>query len=231
MGLFSGFRNRRQTSDDDNRMNVKREESHQEKHALDVSPGIPNNAHFVIVDFEQGTNEWLDWRHDGIGASDASAVMGENRFRSANALMKEKRNPVKKSFQSAAMARGTALEPEARRRYISRTGIKVKPVCVQSTQYDWLRASLDGITEHFDAGVEIKCGRSAYWSAVKSRSIPEYYYGQVQHIMAVTGLYALDYWCYWPDNPEILLTVERDDDYIDRLLNKEQQFWDNVQSG
>lgn len=188
-----------------------------------------SNSQFVVVDLQQGTREWLEWRHNGIGASDASTIMGENRFSSAAALLREKRGPVRDSFENEAMALGKRLEPEARKRYIAKTGKDVRPVCLQSTRYHWLRASLDGLTVNHDAVVEIKCGRSAYWSTAKSRSVPDYYYGQMQHIMAVTGLDSLDFWCYWPDNPELLLPVERNDDYIELLLSKELQFWNDVQ--
>ena len=184
---------------------------------------------FNVVELQQGTREWLEWRHNGIGASDASSVMGENRFKSTAQLLQEKRAPARDSFQNEAMALGTRLEPEARRRYIAKTGQKVSPVCVQSTRYDWLRASLDGLANDHGTVVEIKCGASVYRRVSKSRSVPSYYYGQVQHILAITGLASLDFWCYWPDHPQVLVPVERDDAYIERLLNKELEFWNRAQ--
>ncbi len=187
------------------------------------------NTSFVIVELQQGTREWLEWRHKGIGASDASTIMGENRFRRGAELRQEKREPAGDSFQNEAMALGTRLEPEACKRYIARTGKDVKPACVQSTRYHWLRASLDGLATNHDAVVEIKCGESVYRRASQSRSVPDYYYGQTQHILAVTGLDSLDFWCYWPGHPELLLPVERDDAYIERLLNREQEFWKDLQ--
>jgi putative phage-type endonuclease len=183
---------------------------------------------FSIVELQQGTPKWLEWRHQGIGASDASTVMGENRFNSIEKLLREKREPPRESFQNEAMALGTRLEPEARRRYIAKTGMDVKPACVQSTRYDWLRASLDGIATSHNTVVEIKCGASAYRKVSASGSVPDYYYGQTQHILAVTGYDSLDFWCYWPDQPELLLTVERNDAYIDRLLKRELDFWQSV---
>ena len=183
---------------------------------------------FNLVELRQGTREWLEWRHEGIGASDASSVMGENRFKSAAKLLEEKREPARDSFQNEAMALGTRLEPEARKRYTARTGKKVRPVCIQSTRYDWMRASLDGLSTDGSAVVEIKCGASAYRRVSQTRSVPDYYYGQTQHILAVTGLDSLDFWCYWPGNPEVLLSVMRDDDYIECLLKKELEFWNRV---
>jgi len=188
-----------------------------------------NTSHFTIVELQQGTTEWREWRHNGIGASDASTIMGENRFKSAAQLLNEKRGRAQDHGQNAAMARGTELEPEARRLYIAKTGREVRPICLQSTRYDWLRASLDGFAINYDAVVEIKCGQSAYRTAAQTGSVPDYYYGQMQHILAVTGLDSLDFWCYWPGCPSILIPVPRNPDYVERLLDRELEFWNLVQ--
>ena len=188
-----------------------------------------SSPHFTIVELEQGTNEWREWRHKGIGASDAPAIMGENPFKSARQLLKEKREPARESVQNEAMARGIELEPEARKRYIAKTGRNVRPACLQSTRHDWLRASLDGFAIGQDSVVEIKCGQSVYRKTSEYRSVPGYYYGQMQHILAVTGLDLLDFWCYWPGRSELLLPIERNDAYIERLLDRELEFWKLVQ--
>ena len=93
------------------------------------------NPPYTIVEFEQGTAEWLGWRHAGIGASDAPTVMSENPWKSASTLLEEKRGVVKEGVQNAAMARGTRLEPEARQQYELTTGNAVRPVCLQSLQH------------------------------------------------------------------------------------------------
>ncbi len=129
-----------------------------------------STTHFTIVTHEQGTDAWREWRHNGIGASDACTIMGENRFKSAAELLREKRGPARDFGQNAAMARGTELEPEARRLYVAKTGRDVRPVCLQSTRYDWLRASLDGLAVNHDAVVEIKCGQSAYRTALTRKA-------------------------------------------------------------
>ena len=45
------------------------------------------NTDFVVVELQQGTSQWLAWRHNGIGASAASTIMGENRFERASMLL------------------------------------------------------------------------------------------------------------------------------------------------
>ena len=52
--------------------------------------------------------------------------------------------------------------------------------------------------------------------------------GQLQHILAVTGLEAIDFWCYLPKKPPVLVTVARDEGYIGRLLEEEAAFWAEV---
>jgi len=187
-----------------------------------------STTHYTIVEIEQGTLEWLEWRHNGIGASDAPVVMGENPWKTAAELLREKRGPARESVQNAAMSRGTLLEPEARRRYISRTGRDVQPACLQGSQHEWLRASVDGITSGGDVAVEIKCGESVYRNTSRFGCPPDYYYGQLQHILAVTGLESLDFWCYLPGCRELLVPVERDNNYIERLLDAEFKFWKGV---
>jgi len=189
----------------------------------------PTMQTYSIVEIAQGTPEWLEWRQGGIGASDAPTVMGENPWKTAAQLLSEKRRDSRESVKSAAMMRGTELEPEARRRYRTRTGRDVEPACLQSLEFEWLRASVDGITSCRQWAVEIKCGESVYRKTAAKGRVPSYYYGQLQHILAVTGLETIDFWCYLPRRPEVLVTLARDDGYIRRLLRVELEFWQELQ--
>ena len=184
---------------------------------------------YKIVELKQGTPEWHAWRHKGIGASDAKAAISKRGISRAR-LLRDKRafEPPENSYTSEAMDRGTELEPKARRRYNETYGNNIRAVCVQSTQYPWLRASLDGLSDDGNLVVEIKCGAGVHQQALER--FPVQYKGQVQHILAVTGLPSLHFWCYWPKspNPEILHVIKRDEEYIKNLLDKEQEFWREV---
>lgn len=179
---------------------------------------------YTIVALRQGTSEWLDWRNQGVGASDAPAIMGENPWKSAERLLREKLED-RRCPPNAAMARGTALEPVARRQFERLTGVNVAPACLLSTRSSWLRASVDGLARDGGTVVEIKCGESVYRHSSTTRTVPGYYYGQLQHILAVTGLPEIDYFCFLPERPEVHLRIPRDDDYIERLLEIEAAFW------
>ncbi len=185
---------------------------------------------FDVIDHDQGTGKWLAWRHDGIGASEAAAVLGENPWKSANSLFKEKCAPPR-SFAAAgnaAMARGTALEPHARARYAEASGHDLQPACLQSTARPWQRASLDGIDRANQRLVEIKCGEKVYEHTATTGTVPRYYIGQLQHILAVTGFAAIDFWVWLPKRRGLLLTILRDEPYIARMARLEAEFWARV---
>ncbi len=186
---------------------------------------LEKETNYTIVDLQQGTKEWLEWRSQGIGASDAPAIMGENPWKSADYLLREKCGGMNRNFKNAAMARGIALEPEARKSYETKVGILVNPACLQNVEHEWQRASVDGLAVDGSVVVEIKCGERVYRKTSTSGAVPHYYYGQLQHILSVTGLSAIDFYCYLPGRAEVHLSVPRDNLYIKRLLDAEYLFW------
>ena len=183
---------------------------------------LRENLPFKVVNLKQGTQQWLNWRHSGIGASDASTIMNENMFKSPDELLYEKMNKIDVE-PNEKMRKGTELEPKARSLYEKTTQKIVKPICIESISHPWLIASLDGISSDYNYLVEIKCGESAYRKAA-SGIVPDYYYGQLQHQLMLTGLNEIDYWCYWPGEKGVLTNVPRDNSYIDRLFKQEQKF-------
>ncbi len=187
-------------------------------------PGIVAVRRYAIVDIEQGTSDWLEWRNNGIGASDAPAIMGENPWKKSDFLLSEKLGR-EKSFVNGAMKKGTALEPEARKHYERTSGNRVTPACLQSNTHEWQRASVDGLAPDGGIVVEIKCGERAYKEAETNGRVPDYYVGQLQHILAVTGLPHIDFFCWLPSRPGVCLRIQRDARYISRLIEAEHAFW------
>ena len=95
---------------------------------------------------------------------------------------------------------------------------------MQSTARLWQAASVDGIDSQDKVIVEIKCGVKSYQYSESTGEVSPYYYGQLQHILAVSGFSSIDYFCYTPGNKEILLNICRDDAYIKRLIVAETNF-------
>lgn len=188
------------------------------------------NNKFKILAIKQGTQEWYEWRRMGIGASDAPIIIGDNRFSNIDSLIKQKTDPFYIEYENEYMKKGKILEPQARNIYIQRTGKIVYPACIESVEYDWLKASLDGLNTDYSLVIEIKCGKKAYEHASLYKRIPDYYYAQAQHILAITEYDYIDFWFYWPGMQEILIKVKKDDKYIKRLLEKEYQFWNRIKN-
>lgn len=189
---------------------------------------------YTIIPLEQDTPEWYAWRQEGVGASEARTVLGKNPFQSEKTLLQikiHKQHKGNRKFSHAAAERGKALEPEARQAYIAKYGIHVRPLCVQSTKYDWLRASLDGMSLDGQLAIEIKSGRSDYAAMSQRGNIPEWHHWQLQHIMAVTGLPSIDYWGYDPDRGGVRFVHERNEHSITEMLEKMHSFWQKVQQG
>lgn len=182
---------------------------------------------FKIEKLKQGTATWLAWRRNGIGASDAPAIMGENPWKTPDEILADKMG-LSEPYSNAVMERGSALEPEARRQYERTFGVRVKPACLKSVAHEWMLASVDGMAHESYLVVEIKCGESVYRHTASRQTPPTYYYGQLQHILAVTGYASIDFWCYLPTRPSVHVRVPRNQEYIRRLIETERAFWKRV---
>jgi putative phage-type endonuclease len=186
-----------------------------------------SSPHFIKLDFDQSTDEWLSWRRGGIGASDAPVVMGLSPWQKDGELLLLKTGQQTERPANDAMQRGKRLEPMARLAYVKHTGIDVAPVCVQSRAHSWMRASLDGLSADGRHVLEIKCPGEKDHRLAASGSVPEKYFPQLQHILAVTGLGEIYYWSFRFDHT-VLLKVDRDEAFIADLVEKEAAFWTRV---
>ncbi len=197
---------------------------------------------FDVLDHVQGSVEWLRWRHDGLGASDAPALMGQNPWRSAEALFAEKVAPprygwarpkrpppvVAGLFGEPPPAEERGLEAQARRLYREQHGSAVAPLCLASRARPWQRASLDGIDLAAGRAIEIKCGAATYAAVRASGRVPGHYIGQLQQTLAVTGFDSIDFWVWLPGRPPLLVPEHRDEVYIARLNEVGAAFWERV---
>ena len=187
-----------------------------------------NAKPYRIIDLDQGSDEWHAWRRQGIGASEAPTLMGENPWSSPDRWFESRSGAVKRQAPSKSMALGTSLEPEARRAYEIFIGEAMSPLCVERIDIPWLHASLDGMGWDEARAVEIKCGARVYRETAMFRRVPKHYRAQLQHIMAVTGLPEMDFWAYWPNQRPVHLHVVRDERYIERLVETEQAAWERL---
>lgn len=178
---------------------------------------------------EQGTNEWLAWRNNGLGASDAPIIMNASSYCTPYQLWQRKLGLIPAQEMNFAMQRGHDLEPIARKKFIDATGIYVHPDLRVHPEIGWLRCSLDGISDDGETILEIKCVNRQRHEIASYGKIPEEYYPQLQHQMAVCQLDKCFYLSY--NNDEcIILECQADTQYITRMLKEEKKFWDCLQN-
>jgi len=185
---------------------------------------------YAITALEQGSIEWLNWRRGVIGASDAPAIMGENPWTSASYLIKDKLGLNRPFNGNAATREGQRLEEFARRALIKETGTKLIPLVVQDAKIPFIGASLDAISQDFQKLFEIKCGAKSYQFVEENKTVPNYYYGQLQHMLMVLDLPQISFTVYRPDKKMLTLNVPFDSQYIKRLKRLEKEFANELTS-
>jgi len=180
----------------------------------------------IILDMEQGSDEWLAARLGKPSASNFSKLITTKGDPSKSAgkyitdLVAERLSGEVTSFYTNDhMARGTLLEPEARSAYEFITDSEVLEVGFivhKSFEYG---CSPDGLIGT-DGGVEIKCPAAAtmvgYYE--KPASLVTAYYQQIQGCIWLTGRAWWDAFAYHPTMAKhVLVRVERNDEFIDKL--------------
>lgn len=179
-----------------------------------------------IVNLEQGTSSWLDWRREVVTATDSSIIMRKNPYKDPLTLWKEKMMIKPPDPVNSAMARGSYLEPKARDYFQELTGLRLPPVVFEHPSYSWMAASLDGYDGmHL---LEIKCPGERVLEECRNGNIPEYWYIQVQHQLAVTGLE----WAYlfiFDGNEGFYKEIVLDKNLIERMIEEEKEFYRRMQ--
>lgn len=190
-------------------------------------------ANILAVTENMPYEDWLEWRKKGIGGSDASVVCGISRYKSPVELWLDKTGQLPYQEAGEAAYWGTQLEALVRAEFTKRTGIEVehKGVLLQSEEYPFMLANLDGTCEHPDYGTcifEAKTA-SAYKAGEWDDAIPDEYQLQIQHYMAVTGYKAAYIAVLIGGNTFRWKLVERDEELISMLIELEADFWAHVQ--
>lgn len=176
-----------------------------------------------VLDLKQNSPEWLEFRRDKIGASDAATIMGISPWSTPYQLWMEKKSGESK-VSTYAMKRGHDLEESARDLFEKKTGIKVLPSVVQSLADEWQIASLDGLSLQGDTFVEIKVPNKEVMGMAKEGKLPDHYMAQLQHQMLVSDL-AQAYYFVYDGYESHLVDVKADNLYMRDMYEKEKAFF------
>jgi len=191
---------------------------------------IESHAEVLVSTHDLSHEEWLNERKKGIGGSDASVVMGLSKWKSPIQLYMEKIGELpKEDSQSEAAYFGNILEDVVAKEFMRRTGKKVRHrhAILKHPDYPWMVANVDRLIVGERVGLECKTTSAYLKDKWTDEEVPAEYLIQCQHYMAVTG-----YDAWWiavliGGNQFLYKKIERDDELIRMIIDKEKDFWVN----
>lgn len=172
--------------------------------------------------------DWQHFRRRGIGGSDAAALIGTSPWDGPYSIWLQKVKGLNKDLGEYGEW-GHRLEPVVADAYAERNGVRLVecPYVLAHPNRDWQLGNIDravaSIDGKFRRGLEIKTTSARNWDGEISAS----WFAQVQHYMAVTNTEAWDIAALIGGQKYEQFTVERDDQFIERLVNVEGEFWEH----
>lgn len=194
-----------------------------------------------ILDFPQGSEEWLQSRAGRVTASRIADVLAKIKTGEAAARRDYKAQivaeiltgkPQESGFTNEAMQWGTATEPAARAAYEAISGTLVDTVgLVLHPAIDRAAASPDGLAG--DGLLEIKCPKTAtHLQYLLAGVAPAQYQLQMLWQMACTERAWCDFVSFDPRLPEdlqlLIVRFERDDKRIAEIETEVKLFLSEV---
>jgi putative phage-type endonuclease len=180
------------------------------------------------IDVIQGSPEWHEYRRKKIGGSSAPTIMGLNRFQTAHELWEEMVGLREPQKENEAMREGKRLEPIARKIVEEGRGIVFPEEVHDLGKYPHIYCSYDGINHETEEILEIKSSVWFYSQAEKTL-VPESVNCQIQHGLMVAGyskgIFAA---CHPQTEKVITIGVERDNEFIAAMFEKELEFYECV---
>ncbi len=172
---------------------------------------------------EQNSNDWLNWRKLGVGASDISGILGISPYRTRHDIFLSKTTGEVQET-SFIQQRGHDKEIIARAKYELISGEEYAPALIENDIYPYMRASLDGWNKEKNHSIEIKyCGKNF------KEEVPEHYNVQCQYQMFLTGGTCELVWITDDDKIQCV-TIERDMELIKKIISEVIAFWDEVKN-
>ena len=181
---------------------------------------------------EQGTDKWLEWRKQGITATEAASIMFPDKYSSPLKVYNMKIGLLEndQTDNDGFLEWGHIIEDDLVRKFA-----KNHPECTGITQgrlyqREWMKCSLDAQCYDSDGKpLIIECKSSQ--SMAKWNPYPDRYYAQVQWQMLVTGIrkavivvvVAENGWHYFERE------IEYNPAFVKKMIEKCYTVWDCIQ--
>ena len=179
------------------------------------------------IDVKQGTDIWLALRKNFVCASEVSAIMGMNPYKTRQEVLDEKLGLREPDLDNSRMRRGRELEPIARKQAEKILDELFIPEVYVSEEYSFMCASYDGVSFDKKYILEVKCTNKKNHELAKHGKIPEYYYPQIQHQISILQVDFCYYYSFDGDRG-IIVQVPRDEEFIKKMIEQEREFYNEM---
>lgn len=183
--------------------------------------------------------EWLEARRKGLGGTDAAAILGLSRFRSARQVYHDKIGDSPERPATDAMRWGLALEEAIALAYTVETGRSLRKTAplrrAKHVREFPMIGSIDRVSMEpgRPAVIELKTARSdrgfadaASWRDVEpERRVPPDYYVQVQHYLEVADVEVADVAALFGGSDFRIYEIPRDRAFGADLRSELAAFW------
>lgn len=184
------------------------------------------------IDLAQGSKEWLDWRLTHITASDVPCLFNKNPYKKVSQLFDEKLGIWQEKisdYKQKLFDKGHHAE-KLGREYLLHIGNPMFPMVVESIEYPFLGASLDGINEISKTIAEFKyMGAISLGNTLKCQTIKTNHLIQIQAQLAVTGFEECLYFVM-DGHQSGMISIKRNQDLIEEIIEKSDEFMKEVRS-
>jgi putative phage-type endonuclease len=190
------------------------------------------NANVLIKTSDMQIDDWRAWRNKGIGGSDAGAIAGVNPWKSPVGVYLEKIGKAEGPEENEKMYWGNVLEEVVADEFSKRTGLRVqrRNAILKHPDHEWMLANVDRLIVDPKNGwgvLECKTASEYVKKEWEEDKVPDHYYLQLQHYMAVTGLSYGYIAVLIGGNKFKFERVDRDEKIIEFLIKLESDFWFN----
>lgn len=151
-----------------------------------------------LVNLKQDTPEWLEYRFNHIGSSDAPIILGVSPYKTRYQLWLEKVNRQSLTKTNPAIQRGKNFEPVAMDFISKKHNVEFSPLVIEHKKLSWMSASLDAYNSDLDVFYEIKtANRKDHELLDKDGIIPEKYKPQLDHQLYVAKMFRCKYLSFY----------------------------------
>lgn len=182
----------------------------------------------IEFDEGQGSQDWLAWRRGLLTATDAPMLLGVSPYATPYKGWQRKLGLIPEQTETEPMRRGKRDEPIARDWFIKEYGIQMDPCCVESDEFNFIGASLDGLSPCGKYLLEIKSNGDQYHFGLNDGP-PEFHFCQMQHqYLSCDNIPEMCFYLSWNKSGPKVLEIKLDKGWMEDYIPQAREFWRKV---